>query len=149
MSYITGGRLCSFSPCIEQVQRTCETLTKHGFYELKTLECLLRNFDVRTINLPILDMGPDGTETEEVQNKAVDSDITNCENSKNNGEGDSEPVSKKQKTEEMSVKPRHDFDLIGVKDKQSFFFKTATPQVQMPGHTGFLTFATLYPADSS
>jgi tRNA A58 N-methylase Trm61 len=38
----SGGRLCSFSPCIEQVQRTCEELKAQGFTEVSTVECLLR-----------------------------------------------------------------------------------------------------------
>ncbi|XP_072284447.1 tRNA (adenine(58)-N(1))-methyltransferase catalytic subunit TRMT61A [Pyxicephalus adspersus] len=54
---IEGGRVCSFSPCIEQVQRTCLALTEHGFTEINTLEILLRVYDVRGINLPVPDFG--------------------------------------------------------------------------------------------
>jgi tRNA (adenine57-N1/adenine58-N1)-methyltransferase len=50
-----GGRLCSFSPCIEQVQRTCIRLKEEGFTELSTLECLNREFQVRKITLPVFD----------------------------------------------------------------------------------------------
>ena len=45
---ITGGRLCSFSPCIEQVQKTCQELKMAGFTEVSTLECLNREFQVST-----------------------------------------------------------------------------------------------------
>ncbi|XP_069494232.1 tRNA (adenine(58)-N(1))-methyltransferase catalytic subunit TRMT61A [Ambystoma mexicanum] len=54
---VKGGRICSFSPCIEQVQRTCLALEEHGFTELDTLEILLRVYDVRTVSLPIADLG--------------------------------------------------------------------------------------------
>lgn len=43
-----GGRFCSFSPCIEQVQRTCEALDQTGFTDIVTLELLLRGYEVTT-----------------------------------------------------------------------------------------------------
>lgn len=54
---IKGGRICSFSPCIEQVQRTCLAMEEHGFTEINTLEILPRVYDVRSVSLPIADLG--------------------------------------------------------------------------------------------
>ncbi|KAM4662791.1 tRNA (adenine(58)-N(1))-methyltransferase catalytic subunit TRMT61A [Discoglossus pictus] len=54
---VEGGRLCSFSPCIEQVQRTCRALQDLGFTEINTLEILLRAYDVRGISMPTVDLG--------------------------------------------------------------------------------------------
>lgn len=51
-----GGKLCSFSPCIEQVQRTCAKLVSKGFIELNTYECLQREVHVQYRNLPILNL---------------------------------------------------------------------------------------------
>lgn len=164
-----GGRICSFSPCIEQVQRTCDTLTQNGFVELKTFECLLRNHDVRTITLPKADLGPcssdvsvDKSETSEQDNdrnevckNGADGDVVKQDkdepgvrSSETKSRGDS-PDRKKLKVENqksVNKNSRYPFDLIGYKDQDSFFFKTAAPNVQMPGHTGFLTFATIYPS---
>ncbi|XP_034418772.1 tRNA (adenine(58)-N(1))-methyltransferase catalytic subunit TRMT61A isoform X1 [Cyclopterus lumpus] len=84
-----GGRVCSFSPCIEQVQKTCEALVDQGFEELSTLEVLLRVHDVRTVYLPLPDFGPDETAPQ-----------------------------------------------------TSVALKTTTLPREMPGHTGYLTFAT-------
>nr|XP_057946004.1 tRNA (adenine(58)-N(1))-methyltransferase catalytic subunit TRMT61A [Doryrhamphus excisus] len=91
-----GGRVCSFSPCIEQVQRTCEALAKHSFQEISTMEVLLRTHDVRTVSLPLPDFGPDDTAQE------------------------------KETPSKQAV----------------FMLKTTTPPREIPGHTGYLTFAT-------
>ncbi|XP_029129858.1 tRNA (adenine(58)-N(1))-methyltransferase catalytic subunit TRMT61A [Cajanus cajan] len=40
------GTVCSFSPCIEQVQRSCETLRTY-FTDIRTFEVLLRTFEIR------------------------------------------------------------------------------------------------------
>lgn len=45
------GVFCSFSPCIEQVQKTCGALSKAGFYSVRTMECLLRQYEVRSMVL--------------------------------------------------------------------------------------------------
>lgn len=49
--YLWGCRFCSFSPCIEQVQRTCEALERNGFVDLQTIECLLRVWSVQSEKL--------------------------------------------------------------------------------------------------
>ncbi|UPR02200.1 catalytic subunit of tRNA (adenine(58)-N(1))-methyltransferase [Chloropicon primus] len=44
-----GGTLCSFSPCIEQVQKTLEAMNEENvFYRMRTMEILLRPYELRT-----------------------------------------------------------------------------------------------------
>jgi len=40
------GRICSFSPCIEQVQRTCLKLSQLKYLDVITVECLIRPLEV-------------------------------------------------------------------------------------------------------
>jgi tRNA (adenine57-N1/adenine58-N1)-methyltransferase catalytic subunit len=42
----TNGRICSFSPCIEQVQHTAKDLSELGFDDILTIETLYRPFEV-------------------------------------------------------------------------------------------------------
>jgi tRNA (adenine57-N1/adenine58-N1)-methyltransferase len=44
-----NGVLCSFSPCIEQVQRTCRAMGENGFTELQTVEILLREYEMDNV----------------------------------------------------------------------------------------------------
>lgn len=46
-----NGKICTFSPSIEQVQKTRSELHKLGFHTLSTIECLRRPFIVKTRKL--------------------------------------------------------------------------------------------------
>jgi tRNA (adenine57-N1/adenine58-N1)-methyltransferase len=43
------GRLCSFSPCVEQVSKTCDALRAHGFTDVTTIECLVRHHEINKV----------------------------------------------------------------------------------------------------
>lgn len=43
-----GGTFASFSPTINQVEKTVEALTANGFVEIEALELILRNFKVKS-----------------------------------------------------------------------------------------------------
>ncbi|XP_033844374.1 tRNA (adenine(58)-N(1))-methyltransferase catalytic subunit TRMT61A [Periophthalmus magnuspinnatus] len=101
-----GGRVCSFSPCIEQVQRTCAAFTDHGFSELCTIEILLQVHDVRTVSLPVPDFGPNSD-----LNRDQNRDQNQTQNQNQSSPG-------------------------------AVTIKTTTVPREIPGHTGFLTFAT-------
>ena len=50
------GLLCSFSPCMEQVQRTSEEMRRLGFEDVRTIEALLRPYEVNydTVSQPLI-----------------------------------------------------------------------------------------------
>lgn len=52
-----GGRLCSFSPCMEQVQRMCQQLRTSGFSDVDVLECVQRPYDVKAHTLSVPAVG--------------------------------------------------------------------------------------------
>lgn len=108
------SRLVSFSPCIEQVQRTTEALTECGFSNVSTLECLSRPYDVKMVSIPFLESGSTNQNSveEEEENESAS------------------PRSKKRQGSKTSAS-LHPSDWA------------AFPSHQAPGHTGYLTVATL------
>lgn len=93
----TGGRVCSFSPCIEQSQYVCRMLNHYNFYNIETIECIPREFRQNDICYP----------------------TPNCLLE------DQQDPKKEAKTGKTSIKG-----------------KGSRPFTDIPGHTGFLTFAT-------
>jgi tRNA (adenine57-N1/adenine58-N1)-methyltransferase len=48
----SGGRICCFSPCIEQVQKTAGSLRENLFIEMSTIEVLIQPIDTaKTVSL--------------------------------------------------------------------------------------------------
>jgi precorrin-6B methylase 2 len=173
---LPGGRLCSFSPCIEQVQRACLAMRDAGFTDITTLECLQRALDVRTVVVPMPDLGygPSkfyggvgtgiesdqrtvmetcpvtghveigecGTDQESSLKKARHFEKTECSS-------DCESIGDDEKGSDQGREVKGLSSKRFSKQKQtkaSYVFKSAMPPLQMNGHTGFLTFATLYPS---
>lgn len=60
------GRICCFSPCIEQVQKSIKELQAHRFLDIETVECLIRPYDVpKVIKFQELDVDGDEITTKE------------------------------------------------------------------------------------
>ncbi|XP_055853337.1 tRNA (adenine(58)-N(1))-methyltransferase catalytic subunit TRMT61A [Episyrphus balteatus] len=112
----SGGRFCSFSPCIEQSQRCCEKLQELGFTEIQSLEVLQSEDTVRTKNIPVMDL-------EFLKHKKP----TPSANA--NGED----TAQNEKKEPIKT------------PKEMKKVLTSMAPLTLPGHTGYLTFATLPP----
>ena len=54
--FFSGGRFCSFSPCIEQTHRCCDALQANGFIEIKSIEILQIEDTVKIKTLPVMDL---------------------------------------------------------------------------------------------
>ncbi|KAF9186113.1 tRNA (adenine-N(1)-)-methyltransferase catalytic subunit trm61 [Haplosporangium sp. Z 767] len=49
------GKICTFSPCIEQISRTVTALNEQGFVDIQMYECLIRFNEVRVIPMWTID----------------------------------------------------------------------------------------------
>jgi len=65
-----NGRVCCYSPCMEQVMRNAEALARGGYEDVTTVECLVRGYDISPATLrqppgfdPLLTEPSDGSGT--------------------------------------------------------------------------------------
>ena len=117
------GVLCAFSPCIEQVQRTCEALEAHGFGDAQTVELLGREHDVETRDMQrsLAHSQP------KLQNKWQ------------------REAKQKAKRKRAPGTGGGDGDGDGDGDDASLARVVSYPRQQAQSHTGYLTFARLVP----
>lgn len=114
-----GGRIVSFSPCIEQVQKFCEVVELYGFIQVETIEIVPRKLKVcGTVNETLAEIS-----SRDSPNSAPDAE------GDNNGTENTPGRVKKRKMTCMTTNP---------KEVECFPFPP-----NQPTHTGYLTSATL------
>lgn len=47
----SNGAVCLFSPCIEQVQKSCQMLRSSGFHSIRTVTCPVKTYETREMKL--------------------------------------------------------------------------------------------------
>jgi len=119
-----GGRICTFSPCIEQVQQSCEELSKNCFTDIVTVECLARNFNIHYAKLQNISF--------------TDNRVNIVENIESVG------TSHKKVKTSSAISSNTSQDIEMKSSAINHCFSSAVPAITMQGHTGFLTFASLY-----
>lgn len=142
--------MCSFSPCIEQVQKTCQKLKEQGFTEIVTLECLNREFQVRKITLPVFDPEYDPLSANRRKREQEQKEQEQMKQEPKEQDA-SEPVSNSADRYGAQHRPKKrradDGEGQDKDDAKVSSFVTGVPLTTMAGHTGYLTFASL-PAKS-
>ncbi|KAL2621433.1 hypothetical protein R1flu_001638 [Riccia fluitans] len=138
--------VCSFSPCMEQVQRTCEALTTKEFRDLRTFEVLLRTYEVHEECLGT-DLGlDDSVNNDNDSESAVRSPrsspphkrLCSVESKVIDSEEDQTQVSSKDNLMEKGPKKGRS---RGEQLPSSLYPIVARPEAEAKGHTGYLTFA--------
>ena len=116
------GRICSYSPCIEQSQKCTAALMSSGFHSVKTVEVRLKEYYVDVVRpemvVPVAPFYVGATQIEKCTQERKD-----------RGDVKTTKVQRKRKASEDGEEGRERI-------------VRARPAAEMRGHTAFLTFAT-------
>ncbi|KAM3572302.1 hypothetical protein VYU27_005689 [Nannochloropsis oceanica] len=126
--------LATYSPCLEQVFKTCEALREHNFHSIRTMEVRHKQFDLWRTVMPKMDFGD-----EELRNDEAEEKETEKEENRKEIEGEVQ-------TKEGKRKRREGAGEGGEEEEERLFAKARSV---MRGHTAFLTYAIacLHPPD--
>ena len=159
-----GGRICCFSPCIEQVQKTCLELKKQNYLEVRSFECIGRHYERKKNFYRSLGQGNSnkrkGKELEDEKGATKKEKLENQDEQKGevqnteqqNEQQEQNIVEEEKEQEQISVQPASDEGKKSktqskaerkeqaLKEKRNESFFTSGSQFTQ-GHTGYLTFA--------
>lgn len=152
----SAARLCTFSPCIEQVQQTVETMQRLGWVEISTFEVQHKRLDVRrdmtSLNYEGLrGVNASAANVEEAVEKLkeLDAKITQFhENSKQERTDGGEAGKKGKKATNASLETKKErLDRIKEEDKERKVWREGRlvhkTESELKTHTSYLTFAVL------
>mmetsp|Transcript_15729 Transcript_15729/g.30391 ORF Transcript_15729/g.30391 Transcript_15729/m.30391 type:complete len:412 (-) Transcript_15729:223-1458(-) len=140
------GRICTFSPCIEQVQRSVSMLGKLGFSGFMTLECLPREYRITKIKTTVPVCFQSAEEKEELQRLSSRND--------KGGDADAKRQRLEAKKQKVDMRPFQTSTLDSsvaeiiekcarpLQEKEYICAdRVVLPYDRQKGHTGYLTFA--------
>lgn len=124
-----NARIASYSPCVEQSQKTIAKMTEYGFHSIKTIEVRLKEYYVDEVES---EMPPTFRLPDREASASWNHTDTNNPNDETEGETEGE------KKEEIKQETSDNSAQVAKKIKMT----CARPMGNMRGHTAFLTFAT-------
>ncbi|OTF74103.1 tRNA (adenine(58)-N(1))-methyltransferase catalytic subunit, partial [Euroglyphus maynei] len=141
-----GGKICCFSPCIEQVQRSCQMLAKLNFLDIETIECVLRPYEIRKASyekLKFCDTAKDELFPNHQPNQN-DKCSTNEDHTHIDNDNAINDTNKRLRIldEEKNDDQKSENDEKIVKDNEVINYWVTYMNTEITGHSGFLTFAT-------
>lgn len=139
-----GAGFCAFSPCIEQVQRTCEELAKDNrFHMIKMIECLERPYDIKKNDLLRIDsvgLNVKGKKRTFSQLKTNENNNVPLKEQKVENEEEKKEKKEEVKEEEIKEEEEEEEEFVSMA-LPSTTTLMAKPTTSIKGHTGFLLFA--------
>jgi len=124
--------LATYSPCLEQVFKTCEALREHNFHSIRTMEVRHKQFDLWRTAMTKVDFGDEELRKEEAEEKE-DREGGKEGNGMEVGEGEEEELGKRKRGDGGGKGGTE-----GGEEEERLFAKARSV---MRGHTAFLTFA--------
>ncbi|XP_027202489.2 tRNA methyltransferase 61 [Dermatophagoides pteronyssinus] len=154
-----GAKICCFSPCIEQVQRSCQMLTRLNFSDIETIECVLRPYELRKASYEKLKLNQqfetsnglsaDPQESMNVDdgdhhhNRDNDNTINGMNKKIRTSEDDNNDNDNEEEEEKNSDSKIMEKDVNKNNDNGTTINYWVTyMNTEITGHSGFLTFAT-------
>jgi len=125
------GKICTFSPCIEQVIRTVAALNEHQFVDITMFECLIRNHDVYSVKKLTVDDAIKNIRAMDAHRK--DTRANAMAKHKRGIDEVEESTPKLTATEDEDEAPE---------------VTISRTRAEMKGHTSYLTFATFLPIEA-